>query len=289
MKKIVRYSRFVFPYLPRRILFIFTDVLAGIFLRHKRASMKEALKGLLGEIPKKDLNRIAIKATKYKVRDSFEFLTFQKFSWSKLNKTVYFEGLNYLYTALQAGKGVLLCQAHFGFYKMIPIALANLNYKVNQVANYTDKDLAYIEFALETRFHLRFIYVNSENYTVRIQKALSKAEIVGLLLDSSFGTQLFKHPFLNSQIWISNAGAALSLISGSPSIPVFTLREGLKRHRIIFHEPFDLDRRIGRKEYIMQWTGQYVQLLESYVKKYPDHYAQWFLIQNNQSIFPDTH
>jgi KDO2-lipid IV(A) lauroyltransferase len=104
-------------------------------------------------------------------------------------------------------------------------------------------------------------------------KALSQNQVVGILID-----QRAKR---SEGIWVDFFGkkapttpglAVLALRTGAPVVPVFMIREGFEKHRLIIKEPLHLVN-TGHPVLVETNTGLFNK--PTMIRKYPD---QWFWV-----------
>lgn len=69
--------------------------------------------------------------------------------------------------------------------------------------------------------------------------------------------------------------AMLALKSGAPVIPVFMIRNGLEKHRLVIQKPLELIRTGNKKQDVEANTQLFNKTLESTILEYPD---QWFWV-----------
>jgi KDO2-lipid IV(A) lauroyltransferase len=69
--------------------------------------------------------------------------------------------------------------------------------------------------------------------------------------------------------------AVLALKTEAPVVPVFMVRDGFQKHRLIIKEPLELIRTGDFEKDVAANTQLFNQTLESMVRQYPD---QWFWI-----------
>lgn len=279
-------ARLVLPYAPLRALYLLGDFAGKVLAGEKIQIMKEDIRMLLGDVSDAELHSIVEHAMRNFRKDLFEIWTFPKLTQKKINKMSYFSGIEHLNSAMQKGRGVILCITHFGSWKIVLPALGYNGYKVNQVAANpkifvrneemsSHNKIMELELECEASLHAEFLYVDAKKSVRRIYRALENNEIVVIALDGVIGGSRMAVPFLNGEILLSTGAAALSYSTGAPSLPIFIVREKNNRHKMIIHDPIEFDRRIGKEEYVRKWIWGFALLFEEYVRKYPDHYARF--------------
>ena len=278
--------RLLLQYIPLRAVHFLGDMVGGVFIGKKAQFMKEDLKMLLGNIPEAELDKIIKRTMQNFRKDLLEIWLFPKLNKKKIDKMAYFEGIEHLDNALAKGKGAMLCITHFGSWKIVLPALGYNGYTVNQIAAnplvfVRDNEMHYhnkimkLELESEESLPVNFIYVNERKSIRPVHRALSNNETVIISLDGVIGGKRMTLPFLNGQIVLSTGGGTLAYNTGAPALPIFIVRDKNNRHKMIIHEPFDIDKKIGKEEYIERWMQSYTKLFENYVKQYPDHYARF--------------
>ena len=278
--------RFVLPYLPFKVLTAVGNFSGDIMIGGKAGIMKENLSILFGRMPEDKSDAIIRQTMKNSRKDLLEIWTFPRLSQKRINQMAYFEGLENLDRALGQKKGALLCVTHFGSWKMMLPALGYNGYKVTQVAanplefvrheeNYYHNKVMDLELKSEESLPADFIYVEPGKSARPIFRALADNRAVVIALDGIVGANRIQMPFLNGNIMMSGGAARLALSTGAELLPIFIVRQEDERHKIVIHEPFDIDRNLDKDEYVNQWLERFVALFESYVRQHPEHYARY--------------
>jgi KDO2-lipid IV(A) lauroyltransferase len=69
--------------------------------------------------------------------------------------------------------------------------------------------------------------------------------------------------------------ALLAVMTGTPVVPAFPVRQKDGRYRLIFEKEVELRRTGDRTRDIEENTELFTNIIEKYVRKYPDHWF-WF-------------
>jgi KDO2-lipid IV(A) lauroyltransferase len=297
LKIIFLYSaRYILQIVPLKVLHFTGDIIGSIMVGKKDRIMREDLTSLLGDMPARELDGIMRRTLQNFRKDLFEIWTFPKLNQKRINRMAYFEGKEHLDSALSKGKGVILCITHFGSWKIILPAMGYNSYKVNQVAanplvfvndkrTSSHNKIMQIERDCESSLPVNFIYINNHKSIRPIYRALENNEVVVISLDGMMGGKRMNMPFLNDQLQLSTTGVSLSLSTGAPALPVFTVRQNDERHKIVIHESFYVNNSTDKENYIAKWMEWYKKLFEQYVIKHPDHYVR-FLYLMRKFPFP---
>ena len=287
-------ARLVLPYLPLKVIYFLGDILGYMMVGGKKELIRKEVILLLGCESKHKQDRIIRRYVQNVRKNLLEIWTFSKLNRKKINNMIYLEGNKHLDKALSKGKGAILCVTHLGSHKIVIPAMGYNGYKVNQVAAnpqvFVRKEKAFyhnkimkLELESESFIPARFIYVK-ENKSVRpIYRALKENEIVLISLDGVIETERLTVPFLNSNISLATGAALLSFHTGAPAFPIFPIRQKDNRHKIIIHEPIEIQNMSLKEDYIKEWVLSFAYLFQGYVKNYPDHYIGWIASIKNDN------
>ena len=281
--------RLILPYLPFKVLTAVGNFSGDVMIGSKAGIMKDNLSILFGRMPDHKSDAIIRQTMKNSRKDLLEIWTFPKLSQKRINQMAYFEGLENLDRALAKKKGVLLCVTHFGSWKMVLPALGYNGYAVTQVAanplefvkheeNYYHNKVMKLELRSEESVPANFIYVEPGKSVRPIFRALAENRAVVIALDGIVGANRVQLPFLNGNIMMSGGAVRLALSTRAELLPIFIVRQADERHKIVIHEPFEIDAardRLDKDRYASQWLERYAALFETYVREHPDHYTRY--------------
>ncbi len=279
-------ARLIIPRLPLRAIYRIADVTGNIMVGDKSSIMSYELRRLFGDTLNSELHSIKQRAMKNFRKDLFEIWIFPRLNQRQIDRIVCIKGLEHLDEAVEKGRGVILCQTHFGSYKLVSAVLGYKGYKVNQLAvnpmvfardrvGYYQKQIMKTELESELSLPAKLIYLDSKEYVIKICRALASNELLVVALDGVVGKRHMTLPFLNHRILLSTAVVSLSLTSGAPALPVFVVRGKNDRHQITIHKPFNIKMGRDKESYSNQWMINYAELFEQYVGSRPDHYARF--------------
>ena len=92
-----------------------------------------------------------------------------------------------------------------------------------------------------------------------------------VLLDQNFGSQGGIYvDFFGQKAATATGPVIFALRTGAPIVPMFTIREGKEKHRVIIEEPMELIKKETDEETIYFNTVRITNLIEKYIRKYPD-------------------
>lgn len=200
-----------------------------------------------------------------------EWMVLPACSTQRLNPLITCEGLAHLRQALAHGRGAILVTAHFGNWELIPLYLGSLGFEGAAVA----RRLRYSEYEsfLRDLRGSRGVATLARGATKDAVRLLRANHIVGMLpdqdVDSLDGVFV---PFFGRPTYTPLGPAALSLMSGAPILPCFIIREG-HRFRFVIEPSVAVSQAPNRLEAMTQLTAAWSAVVESYVRRYPDHWV----------------
>ncbi len=206
----------------------------------------------------------------------FEVPHILRMNSDNLNRYVVFEHPERLERALLKGKGVLVLTGHFGNWELMSAAISlKIKGRTAVVARPLDYEPADLVLRrIRTRFGTEIIPKNMG--LRRMLKILYANGAVGVLLDQNVDWYdgVFV-PFLGRQACTNKGLALVALRTGSPVIPVFSVRRKDGRFSVIFEEEVPVRRSEDRTKDLEENTAQFNRVIESYIRHYPDHWF-WF-------------
>ncbi len=193
-------------------------------------------------------------------------------------KNFRFEGNSrqYLEDALKEGKGVMAVSAHFGNFPLMLLYLAQAGFPTNAIIR-PARDEAIEKHFQEARVRLKLKTIHSyprEACVRQSLKALRAKELLVVLLDQNTGSKsgVFVD-FFGKKAGTSTGPIVFALRTGSPILPIFTVRDGEDSHKIIIEPHFYLEEKATDEE-TLQWNVQKItNIIEKYIRLYPKEWA----------------
>ena len=194
------------------------------------------------------------------------------------------EGREHLEAVLRNGRGVIVVFFHFGMARMNLAALMSSGYDVclHEIpfARYSGRTYDFVARAIMNReagvkesSGRKAILHQSGSTSKALADVLRRNEIVVLLGDGMAATRFVEVPFLNGMMSFSTGLARLSAETGAPIVCMFSLLEGLTRHRFVIHPPVYC--RDNLPPSIEAAVMDYVAVFEDYVRRYPWAWWSW--------------
>jgi KDO2-lipid IV(A) lauroyltransferase len=214
-----------------------------------------------------------------------EFLNVSVSPKGFFEENVTVEGFENYQRAKEAGKGVLLLGAHFGSWELL--AAAHL-IKMGQAASvvYKRTKNPYVDRYIDSiRRSYGLKTIPHRNSVREIMAALRRGEGVGILLDQhARGREAVMADFLGRPAPTNIGLALIALKTGAPVVPLFSVREGDRCHRIIYEEAIWLRKSGDIEKDILDATTRFNEVIGRYVKSHPE---QWFWVHNRWRVQRD--
>lgn len=250
---------------------------AGYYLdwEHRRVALQNLTIAFGREKSEDQIRKIAKKTFQNLGMMLIEFFRIPKLDEKKFKRKVVVEGLDEALKLLEMRKGGLLLIGHFGNWELMGFVSKVIGNPILAIAK-PIKQRRVDQWITEIRKAAGLELIHPENASRKVIQALSQNRIVGILID-----QRAKR---SRGVWVDFFGkkapttpglAVLALKTGAPVVPVFMIRNGLQRHRLLIQKPLQLIQTGDFKKDVETNTQLFNDTLELMVRQYPD---QWFWI-----------
>jgi len=204
-------------------------------------------------------------------RSAVEWLQLPRLSSNDLQRLVASDGVKHLRRAIKQGRGAILLTAHFGNWEVIPPYIISLGFKGGVLA----RRLRYPEYEsfIVSMRGAKGIPTFTRGSLKEVATLLRANQIIGMLPDQDIDSvdgvfvNFFGHP-----AYTPIGPAALSLMTGSPILPCFLIREGAG-FRLVIEPPLSAPQAADRTQALTLLTQAWSAVIESYVRRYPDHWV----------------
>lgn len=183
------------------------------------------------------------------------------------------EGLERLDMFLQRRQGVLILAAHFGSWELSPAVALCLDTPLHVIVR-PPEPMAFRWVVERYRRCCGFRTISRSDALTRSVRVLRRGEAVAVLMDqSSLRREAVEVEFFGVKTFTSKGPALMALRARCPVVSAFLLREAPGRHRLIIGEEIPVQRTGDLRRDIEETTRTFNRVLESYIRRYPDH---WF-------------
>lgn len=251
--------------------------LAASFVPMSRANvaLDNILKSFDGAMKRNHAKRLLRRVYMHFGQMFFEVPHILRLSQGNLNDYVVFEGEENLRHALAEGRGGFILSAHFGNWELTSAAMSlhfGSGAMIVRPMDFAPMDQ--LMNVLRSRFGTESI--SKQRAMRRVLGTLIEKKLVGVMLDQNIDWYDGVFVKFLGRWACTNKGLALMAIkTRSPVLPVFPVRQGDGRYRIIIGEEMRLIRTGDKTRDVEENTALFTRVIEKYVLAYPDHWF-WF-------------
>ncbi len=239
-------------------------------LRYRRKVAVENLRIAFGEGASASIARLGYASFAMTVADLAKLPLLGEFF---ITKHVKITGLEHLDNALNSGRGAVLVTGHFGSWELMGWVLAELGYPLFfATGRQRNPYIQELMNQLRRKSGIRMIDFTD---VFKLVKAVKSNKFVAMLADQDAGRKGIFVDFFGRSASTTRAPAWLSLVTGSPLICGFIIRDGIDDYQIVIEEPVYDGNLCARKidiDLLRQLTQAYTRLIETYIRKHPDHW-----------------
>ena len=204
-----------------------------------------------------------------------EFFRIPGMDIEDFKRKVSVEGLDEALKLLGMKKGGLLLVGHFGNWELMGFMSKVIGNPVLVIAK-PIKQKRIDRWITEIRRVAGLELIPPENGSRKVIKALSQNRVVGILIDQrAKRSRGVWADFFGRKAPTAPGLAALALKTGAPVVPVFMIRDGFQKHRLLVKEPLELVQTGDVEKDVEINTQIFTHVLESMIRQYPD---QWFWV-----------
>jgi KDO2-lipid IV(A) lauroyltransferase len=191
-------------------------------------------------------------------------------------KKVSVEGLEEALKLLEKKKGGLLLIGHFGNWELMGFMAKVIGNPILAVAKPIKRNERLYRFIQEIRDKAGLHLISPENATQKVINALSKNRLVGIMIDQrAKRSRAVWVEFFGKKAPTTRGLAVMAIRSGAPVVPVFMIRNGFQKHRLLVKDPIELVLTGDMNKDVEINMQRFTRILESMIREYPD---QWVWI-----------
>ncbi|MCK4224429.1 MAG: lysophospholipid acyltransferase family protein [candidate division Zixibacteria bacterium] len=261
----------IIPYRLALVLGSFLGWLAFDVLRVRRKVTLINLKNSLDK-GKDELAKIGRRAYQNIGKSMVEYSLFPSLGKEKILGMVEFEGTENFDEALRKGRGAVLVAGHFGSWELMGAATRQKGYPVDFLVG-EQHNLLIDDLMNDYRRSVGIGIIKMGAAAKGVIRALKNNRFVAMLSDQDAGGDGTVVEFFNRPASTPKGPAAFALKLDVPIIMAFIIRESQKKQRVIIEKPIFVEKTSDKDDDIQRLTQAYTQVLEEYIRKYPDH---WF-------------
>jgi KDO2-lipid IV(A) lauroyltransferase len=178
--------------------------------------------------------------------------------------------------ALKEKKGVIGVSAHFGNFSLMLLHLSKLGYPIHTIIR-PSRDAIIEKSFQKHRARMNFKTILSlPRYSCVRQSliVLKKKEIVAVLMDQNTDekTGVFVD-FFGQKAGTPTGAVVFAMRTGSPILPMFTIRDGKDSHKIIIEPHFYIEIKPTEEETLQYNVQKITNIIEKYIRQYPQEWG----------------
>jgi KDO2-lipid IV(A) lauroyltransferase len=216
-----------------------------------------------------------------------EFFRIPRMDVKTFKERVRIEGLEEALKLLEKKKGVLLLIGHFGNWELMGLMSKVIGNPIMVIAKPLKNNRWVDQFITKIRNAGGLEVISSIKAGRKVIQALSQNRVVGILIDQrAKRSEGIWADFFGRKAPTTPSLAVLAMKTGAPVLPVFMIRNGFQKHRLIIKEPLKLIRTGDIKKDVEANTQLFNDSLESMIRQHPD---QWFWVHQRWERKKRTH
>ena len=207
--------------------------------------------------------------------NAVEFFRMPRMDVEAFKRRVVVEGLDRAQRALEGKRGILLLLSHFGNWELMGFMSKVTGHPIMVIAK-PMKNKWVDRWVTGIRMRTGLEVIPAEKAGRKVIRALSQNRVVGILIDQrAKRSEGVWADFFGKKAPTTPALAVLAMKTGAPVLPVFMIRNGHGKHRLLVKEPIPLTHTGDIKKDVEANTQRLNRTVESMVREYPD---QWFWV-----------
>jgi KDO2-lipid IV(A) lauroyltransferase len=217
----------------------------------------------------------------------FELIKFGTYSPHEMLEASEIEGAEHALQAHAQGRGVLFFTGHFGYWEMFALGHSLRVQPVSLLARPLDNPGLH-RMLEDVRTCTGNSLIYRQGAVRRMLRDLSAGRGIAILIDQHLhSTDAVSVGFFRRPAATTSALAALALRTGAPVVPVFALPLPGGRYRFIYEPPVDPPR-ADTPDAVREFTQRCTDVLEMYVRRYPDLWLWMHRRWRDQGPAPDA-
>ena len=180
--------------------------------------------------------------------------------------------------ALALGRGVILVTGHFGNWEAGSVMMRALGLPLTVVAMpEPDPTVNWLRHRVRTSLDVDTLEVRQSLDTpLQIRRRLGEGRMVAMLIDRHVDRDHVPVTMFGRRTHFLGTPALLAYLTGAPLVPIFLVREGRGRFRVLPEEPIIVDRSRPRDLQVELAAQRVATLLESQILARPECWYQFY-------------
>ena len=237
---------------------------------YSRAEYLDAIAKSFPELSDAEHKKVLRNFWKEHQRIFLELFMYGSMNGDNISDLVDFKGMDNIENALAVGKGAILPVPHFGNVRLLHYALALKGYPVSVVSSdYSDDPEAVRKFKLDKTSNVHQVGFRGQN-PKWISESLKNNRIVQIASTAEAGKVGAEVEFMNRKLFLTSGWVRLALMTDSPILPTFIVRQEDLKQRIQVLKPLQIAAGSTKQEKIDRTTENLMKIYEGFYKENPD-------------------
>jgi Kdo2-lipid IVA lauroyltransferase/acyltransferase len=178
--------------------------------------------------------------------------------------------------ALKQNKGAIILAFHYTNWEIMGVVSTSLTNEIVVLARPLKKHKYINEFLNDIRNATGLRIIPNADTAKEVMRNLKANKIIGILADQreKRSRGVFVELF-GEKVPTTKGIAAIGMKTGAPVIPMYFVREGFLRYRVVWNEPIEMERKGDIEELVYLNTRKINAFLETIIQKHPD---EWFWV-----------
>jgi len=252
------------------------NVMYCLDVEHRKVAIQNLHIAFGQEKSEEEIRSIAKKNFQNLGMMAIEFFRIPRMDIETFKKKVEVEGLDEALQVLEKNRGALLLLGHFGNWELMALMSKVIKKSILVIAKPIKQNPWIDGWINGIRKGAGLEVIPPKNASQKVIQALSQNQVVGILFDQrGKRSKGIWADFFGRKVPTTPGLAVMALKSGSPVLPVFMIRNGFYKHRLLIRKPLQLIDTGDINGDILANTQLFNHTLESIIREYPD---QWFWI-----------
>jgi KDO2-lipid IV(A) lauroyltransferase len=282
-----RYSPRILSAIPKKLVIFGTLVVAHVLARRDTApyrNLRRNIRRVLGSgTSSQQVKKAARRAIEVQSLNYVDLFRSRFDSVANITRCVDVDGLEHLDEALSLGKGAIMASGHVGSIDRAGLYLTATGFKCGVLAEKFEPVEAF-ELVSQIRNRLGGVIVPVDEHSLQKTSELLKQNFaVGIACDWGVSDNHIPVPFFGGYLNMPIGPALISIRYRAPIVPLFCIRDGNERYRLII-DPVIYPATGGKlADRIRATSEQIAKILERHIAANPD---QWVMFHDVWSTGP---
>ena len=270
----------IVPLIPPRIGYALFGLVGACFyslFADAREPLRDNLRHVMRGSSQRQIDATARQILRNHLKNYYDFFRASRLNAYQIKSMVKVHGLEHLRQAHAKGKAVIFITAHFGNLDIVGQTFALFGYQVTTPAEHVRPEVLFQEI-VKVRASKGMKIIPVDGPLLGLVRSLKRKEIIGLAADLDVTRSGLVVDFFGDPTRLPDGYARLSLRTGAPILPAFSLRQPDNTFEA-YAEPAVELRVTGNLEAdVRAGVEQVVRIMEKWIGAHPDQWVMFHRI-----------